>query len=188
MKDNKWVHLLRLAEGCWFQLSPVNSPPPRSGAGMAYDASTKTVLFQWQRRNDGGDLNDIGSGTNWTRVFSYRFAAGSKVGHPRHGISPTNRKGSSHWRSHKRWHDVWVTRGFGMGRLKRGRSSPRRPVRPLAALLSPTTPQPRPSCSLEVREAMLVRSRRHMNREWDKLAPAFTGELAAAEVHGIRGL
>lgn len=63
-----WV----LDEGGWFQLSPANSPPPRSGSGMAYDATTKTVvMFGGNARNGGGDLNDtwIWNGTNWTQVF-----------------------------------------------------------------------------------------------------------------------
>jgi Galactose oxidase, central domain len=63
-----WV----LGEGGWLQMSAANSPPPRSGAGMAYDATTKTVvLFGGNARNDAGDLNDtwIWNGTNWTQVF-----------------------------------------------------------------------------------------------------------------------
>jgi hypothetical protein len=58
--------------GGWFQLSPANSPPARSGAGMAYDAATKTlVLFGGNSRNGAGDLNDtwLFNGTTWTEVF-----------------------------------------------------------------------------------------------------------------------
>lgn len=62
-----WV----LGEGGWSQLAPVNSPPPRSGPGMAYDATTKTVVLFGGNSSSTGDLNDtwIWDGTTWTQVF-----------------------------------------------------------------------------------------------------------------------
>jgi hypothetical protein len=51
----------------WTQKSPATSPPPRSGAAMAYDATnSQTVLFGGYI---GGNLNDtwVWDGTDWTQ-------------------------------------------------------------------------------------------------------------------------
>jgi serine/threonine protein kinase len=67
-----------LQEGGWFQLSPVNSPSPRGGAGMAYDAATGTfVLFGGSFGGQAGGastdrthFNDtwVWDGKTWTQA------------------------------------------------------------------------------------------------------------------------
>ena len=56
-------------EGGWIQLAPISSPPPRSGAAMAYDATTKTiVLFGGESNGVGQNDTWIWDGVTWTNV------------------------------------------------------------------------------------------------------------------------
>ena len=55
----------------WSQLSPATSPPPRSGAGFAYDPITKTAVLFGGNPTNGVYLNDTWTwdGTTWTQQF-----------------------------------------------------------------------------------------------------------------------
>ncbi len=57
------------SSGSWTLHSPVNSPSTRDGVGMAYDASTQTVVL-FGGSSSGNDMNDtwIWDGTNWTQA------------------------------------------------------------------------------------------------------------------------
>ena len=62
----------------WRKLSPSASPPARTGASMAYDAATRTVLLfggegKLSRGPDGGSDGELSdtwswSGTTWTKL------------------------------------------------------------------------------------------------------------------------
>lgn len=67
----------------WTLLSPPNSPPMRSGAGMAYDAANgNIVLFGGADDTTQTDLNDtwIFDGSNWTQIFPATVPQGRAFG------------------------------------------------------------------------------------------------------------
>ena len=56
----------------WILRTPANSPPPRSGAGIAHDwLRGRTVLFGGGLARSGASFNDTWEwdGTTWTRMF-----------------------------------------------------------------------------------------------------------------------